>query len=83
MPLLNYVCDCGEVTKKYFKAVKDSPSVVKCICGLEARKGFGTTSSSYKITIDNGLQSRAVTVDPNIIEINDARSAKDYSQEDD
>jgi hypothetical protein len=82
MPLINYVCSCGEVSKKYYKTAKDALPTVKCKCGAEARKSFGATSSSHLITIDNGLMSKAVHVDPNIQEINDERSTKDYSEDD-
>lgn len=79
---MNYVCDCGEVYKKYFKLAKDASTSVKCKCGLEAHKSFGATSSSHKIVIDNGLMSRRLEVDPNIQDINDERSSKDYTEED-
>ena len=82
MPLINYVCGCGEVLKKYFKTAKDSTSVVGCKCGLEAKKSFGATSSSHKTVIDNGLMARRLEIDPAIMEINDERSSKDYSEED-
>ena len=82
MPLINYVCGCNEVLKKYFKSAKDAPASVKCGCGSEARKSFGTTSSSHKTVIDNGLQARRLEIDPNIMEINDERSTHDYTEED-
>ncbi len=81
MPLISYECSCGEMLKKYFKSAKDATPIAKCKCGLEAKKGFGTTSSSHKITIDNGLMSKRVEVDPNIMEINDERARKDYSED--
>jgi hypothetical protein len=82
MPLINYVCSCGEILKKYLKSAKDALPIVKCKCGLEAKKSFGATSSSHKIVIDNGLMARRLEVDPDITEINDQRSAKDYTEED-
>lgn len=82
MPLINYVCGCGESFKKYLKTAKDALTTIKCKCGLEARKSFGTTSSSHKTVIDNGLMARRLEIDPNIMEINDERSAKDYTEED-
>ncbi len=82
MPLLNYTCSCGDIWKKYFKTAKDAPDTITCICGSEAKKSFGATSSSHKTVIDNGLMSRRLEIDPNIMEINDERSAKDYSEED-
>lgn len=82
MPLINYACSCGEILKKYFKAAKEAPSIVLCKCGADAKKSFGSTSSSHLITIDNGLMSKAIHVNPDIMEINDERSKKDYSEED-
>jgi hypothetical protein len=82
MPLINYVCSCGEVLKKYFKSAKGALPFVKCKCGLEAKKSFGAVSSSHKIVIDNGLVARRLEIDPNIMEINDERSAKDYTEDD-
>ena len=82
MPLISYSCQCGIVTSKYMKSAHDSPKTLPCKCGAEAKKGFGTTSSSHKVTIDNGVMARRVEVDQNIMEINDERSARDYSEED-
>ncbi len=81
-PLINYLCDCGEVQKKYFKTAKEASPVSKCKCGLEATKAFGTTSNSHKVTIDNGLMARRLEIDPSIQEINDERSARDYTEDD-
>ena len=81
MPLINYLCSCGELSKKYFKVAKDAPPIVGCKCGSKAKKAFGATSSSHKTVIDNGLMARRLEIDPNIMEINDERSAKDYSED--
>ena len=81
MPLINYLCGCGETLKKYLKTAKEALPTVKCKCGLDAKKVFGATSSSHKIVIDNGLMARRIEVDPNITEINDERSAKDYTED--
>jgi len=72
-----------EVIKKYYKSVKDVLPVVMCKCGLEAKKVFGTTSSSHKTIVDNGLMARRLEIDPEIMEINDERSARDYANEED
>lgn len=83
MPLINYICSCGEVFKKYYKSTKDALSTAPCKCGAEAKKSFGSTSSSHKTVIDNGLMARRLEIDPNIQEINDERSSRDFSQEED
>lgn len=83
MPLISYPCKCGETAKKYVKSAKDAAAFISCPkCGAEAKKGFGNTSSSHKIIIDNGLMSRRIEVDPNIMEINDERSSVDRTEED-
>lgn len=83
MPLFSYPCSCGYTAKKYYKLVGEAPKTVNCDkCGLEAKKGFGNTSSSHKIVIDSGLMAKSVEIDPNIMEINDSRSQKDYTEED-
>ncbi len=81
MPLINYICSCGEVFKKYYKSAKDALSIVSCKCGAEAKKTFGNISSSHLITIDNGLMAKKIEVSPDIMQINDERSAKDYSED--
>jgi len=82
MPLIGYLCSCGFSFKKYTRSAKDAlPTCVCSKCGLEAKKSFGTVSTSHKIIIDSGLMARRIEVDPLIMEINDARSAKDYSEE--
>jgi len=83
MPLISYPCSCGMKINKYFKSVTDAHNSIVCDkCGLEVKKGFGSTSSSHKIVIDSGTMARSIEVDPNIIQINDERSQKDYSEED-
>jgi predicted nucleic acid-binding Zn-ribbon protein len=81
MPLINYACECGINLRKYVKSAKDAAASTVCTCGKEAKKSLGATSSSYKVTIDNGVMARRVEVDPDIMRINDERSAKDYSEE--
>ena len=82
MPLISYLCSCGESTKKYTKSAKEALPTVKCKCGLDSKKSFGSTSSSHKTVIDNGLMARRLEIDPNIMEINDERATTDYSEED-
>lgn len=82
MPLINYTCNCGESSKRYFKSARDATPYTLCVkCGEQAKKAFGNTSSSHKITIDNGLMAKAIEVSPDIMEINDERARKDYSEE--
>jgi ABC-type arginine transport system permease subunit len=83
MPLISYLCTCGEVTSKYVRAAKDSAALISCPkCGLEAKKAFGATSSSYKIKIDMPGMARAIEILPDIGEILEERSNTDFSEED-
>lgn len=82
MPLINYSCSCGVSFKKYLRNAADAAKTLPCKCGLEAKKAFGLTSSSHRITIDNGLMARRLEIDPEIMEINDERSKLDLTEED-
>lgn len=82
MPLISYFCTCGKTHKKYVKEAKDASTSIKCECGAVAKRGFGATSSSHKVSIDNGVMARRVEVSPDIMQINDDRSDRDYSEED-
>lgn len=84
MPLIVYACKVGHTTKKMFRQAKDAPASFHCPaddCYHEAKKQLSSPSSSSKITVDNGVQARAVEITPDIIEINKARSEKDYREE--
>jgi len=81
MPLINYVCSCGEGYKKYFKTAKTAPPTIDCKCGLKAKKSFGATSSAHLTIIDNGLMAKKLEIDINIMEINDVRARTDFSED--
>jgi hypothetical protein len=46
------------------------------ICGKKARRNLSSPASSSTMKIDNGVQARAVEIDPNIMEINGERANK-------
>ena len=82
MPLIAYLCECKNSQIKYHRQVKDVPAFIICDkCGMNAKKCLSSPSSSSKITIDNGLMTKSIEVDPDIIAINKARSEKDYREE--
>lgn len=45
------------------------------------KKILSSPSSSSKISVDNGVQARAVEISPDIIETNEERSKKNYREE--
>jgi len=83
MPLIAYACECGNIEKKFMRQAKDAP--VSFLCPnckkSDMKKQLSSPSSSSKITVDNGVQARAVEIVPDIIEINKARSEKDYRED--
>lgn len=84
MPLIVYACKAGHVTKKMMRQAKDALASFPCPaddCYHEAKKQLSAPSSSSKITVDNGVQARSVEITPDIIEINKARSEKDYRED--
>jgi hypothetical protein len=81
MPLISYICECKNSTSKYYRQAKESPACLLCgVCGKDMKKSLSAPSTSSKISVDNGVQARAVEIDPNIIAINRERSEKDYRE---
>lgn len=82
MPLIAYSCSCGYTEKRFMRQAKDAPASFVCPkCNSELKKQLSSPSSSSKIVIDNGVQARSVEIVPDIIEINQARAAKDYRED--
>jgi len=85
MPLIYYLCENDHSLSKFYRQAKDAPACLPCVkpdCDKEAKKQMRAPSSTSKVIVDNGFQARAVEVNPDIIEINEKRSQKDYRQED-
>jgi hypothetical protein len=73
---------CGHGVSKFYRQPKDAPSVLPCsVCKQDSKKQLKAPSSTSKVVMDNGFQARAVEVNPDIVEINEARSNKDYKED--
>lgn len=82
MPLIAYACECNHSEKKFFRQAKDAPASVACKnCEKQMKKQLSSPTSSSKITVDNGVQARAVEIIPDIVEINKERSEKNYRED--
>lgn len=83
MPLIAYVCSCGNTAKKLIRQVKDAPASMLCEkCNTQnMKRALSAPSSTSKITVDNGVQARAIEVNPDIIAINRERSEKNYRED--
>lgn len=80
MPLIKYACtndQCGKVNSKLYRTGFEVEKEIFCKeCKSKSKRILSSPGSSSKITIDNGLQARAVEIDPNIMEINFERAKK-------
>lgn len=83
MPLIAYACECGHSAKKFFRQVAQAPAFFLCEqCNKEnMKKQLSAPNSTSKISVDNGVQARAVEVNPDIIAINHERANKNYSED--
>jgi DNA-directed RNA polymerase subunit RPC12/RpoP len=80
MPMIRYLCtndQCGKSNSKLFRSGNQVEQEIQCKeCGGKARRTLSSPASSSKIVIDNGVQARAVEINPNIMEINSERARK-------
>ncbi len=83
MPLLNYQCSsCKKGVSKFYKTSKDAPSALACECGGESKRKLSAPGSASVVTIDNGVMSRAVDVNLEVIASNLENSTKDFREKD-
>ena len=79
MPRISYKCSCGNHLKKYYsshKKVKDKIECDKCEDGELVRQLSSPTTTS-EMVMDNGVQSKAVTVNREIVDIIEDREESD------
>lgn len=82
MPIIAYSCECKNSIKKFYRSAKDSPTVFLCNkCGKNMGKMLSSPSSGSKVVVDNGVMARSVEITPDIIELNQARSNKNYKED--
>jgi hypothetical protein len=84
MPLIHYAGDCKHSVSKFYRQAKDAPASFSCPaddCYHDLKKQLKAPSSTSTVVVDNGFQARAVEVNPEIIEINEKRSDKDYRED--
>jgi len=82
MPLIAYSCNCKNLIKKFYRQAKIAPAYFLCEkCGLNMKKMLSAPSSSSIVVIDNGIQSKSVEINMEIIEANMERSTKNHKEE--
>lgn len=80
MPLLYYLCQCGERINKFYRNAKEAPVGLICSCGQEYKKQLSAPSSKSVITVDNGHQARSVEVNLETIKSNEENSIRDFRE---
>lgn len=82
MPIIAYSCGENHIIKRFVRDAANAAAPEACdACGKPMKKLLSAPTSTSKIVVDNGYQARAVEVNPDIVEINKARSEKDYREE--
>jgi len=82
MPMIVYTCENKHSVSKFFRSAKDAPSESTCAkCDRTALKKLSGPNYVSKVTIDNGVMARSVEIIPSILEINQAKSEKDFTKE--
>ena len=79
MPLINYLCECGNSNIKFYRRPIDAPSFIVCLkCSKEQKKSLSMPNSRSIVVVDNGVQAKAVEVDLELIKDIESRSTKDF-----
>lgn len=82
MPMIAYVCSCKHLIKKFIRRAADAASSIPCSkCENSMKKTLSIPNSISKIVIDNGSQARQTEIVPNIVELMEERSNKDYRED--
>jgi DNA-directed RNA polymerase subunit RPC12/RpoP len=81
MPMIKYVCKCGNEKSKFFSNTNKILDSIKCEkCGEEIVRTLSSPSQRSKITVDNGVQAKAVELDRQIVEIIEDREKVDLKK---
>lgn len=79
MPLIHYLCECDYSATKFFRQPKEAPKTFICPkCGKEQKKQLSAPNSKSIVVVDNGIQSRAVEVNLELVKDIEERSTKDF-----
>lgn len=83
MPMIRYACKCGHSFTKLVRSGKDAKSESICEkCAGAAKRILSSPASQSKIVVDNGLQARAVEINPDIEQIMYDRARKPHDRGD-
>lgn len=81
MPRVLYFCSkCNANDKKFYRSSKDILNKIQCACGGELARQLSSPTQRSKITVDNGVQAKAVELDREIVEIIEDREKADLKK---
>jgi hypothetical protein len=80
MPMVRFKCTdpgCGVSFTKIYRKGPDAPAEIECKkCKARSTRVLSGPASASKITMDNGIQARAVEIYPDVEEIMSERARK-------
>jgi DNA-directed RNA polymerase subunit RPC12/RpoP len=81
MPRILYLClKCNEETKKFYRSSNNILNKIDCKCGGELLRQLSSPNQRSKIVVDNGVQTKAVEIDREIVEIIEDREKADLKK---
>lgn len=81
MPRVLYFCSkCNVSDKKNYRLSKDILNKIQCECGGELVRQLSSPTQRSKMVIDNGVQSKAVELDREIVEIIEDREKSELKK---
>ena len=81
MPRILYLCSkCSSESKKFYRSSNDILNKINCECGGELLRQLSSPNQRSKIIIDNGVQTKAVEIDREIVEIIEDREKADLKK---
>lgn len=81
MPRILYSCSkCSLMKKKFYKPFSEISQEIQCECGGKLIRQLSSPTQRSKITVDNGVQTKAVELDRNIVEQIEDRDKQDLKK---
>lgn len=83
MPMILYACEDGHFSKKFIRHALDALASFPCpVCKKSVIRKLSAPNSASIVIVDNGVQSKAVEVNLDMVEKIRDQSSKDFSQKD-
>ena len=78
--MIVYACENGHLVKKFIRQASQAPVSFICVtCKCDMKKQLRAPNSQSVITVDNGVQAKAVEVNLELVEAIKDQSTKDFT----